>query len=123
MIYPLEDQFHGERGGRLRDTFGQQWLMSQHIENVPAYEMARRPWWRPSSAGNGRKHPAAPGRWLPTVAGNSADDEREEPPIGAAPAMKRPAVGRVQMGCSGALVRVSELAISPVEMSPSPGVL
>ena len=42
VIYPLEDQFYGERGGRLRDPFGQQWMMSQHIEEVPAEEMARR---------------------------------------------------------------------------------
>jgi predicted enzyme related to lactoylglutathione lyase len=42
VIYPLEDQFYGERGGRLRDPSGQQWMMSQHIEDVPAEEMARR---------------------------------------------------------------------------------
>ena len=42
VIYPLEDQFYGERGGRVRDPFGQQWMMSQHIEDVPADEMARR---------------------------------------------------------------------------------
>jgi hypothetical protein len=24
VIYPLEDQFYAERGGRLRDPFGQQ---------------------------------------------------------------------------------------------------
>jgi hypothetical protein len=36
------NQFYGERGGRLRDPFGQQWMMSQHIEDVPAGEMARR---------------------------------------------------------------------------------
>ena len=42
VMYPLEDQFYGERGGRLRDPFGQQWMMSQHIEDVPADEMARR---------------------------------------------------------------------------------
>jgi PhnB protein len=36
MIHALEDQFYGERGGRLRDPFGQQWMMSQHIEDVPA---------------------------------------------------------------------------------------
>ena len=34
VIYPLEDQFYGERGGRLRDPFGQQWMMSQHIEDA-----------------------------------------------------------------------------------------
>ena len=42
VIYPLEDQFYGERGGRLRDPFGQQWMMSQHIEDVPPEEMAQR---------------------------------------------------------------------------------
>lgn len=42
VMYPLEDQFYGERGGRLRDPFGQQWMMSQHIEDVPPEEMARR---------------------------------------------------------------------------------
>jgi PhnB protein len=42
VIYSLEDQFYGERGGRLRDPFGQQWMMSQHIEDVSAEEMRRR---------------------------------------------------------------------------------
>jgi PhnB protein len=42
VIYPLADQFYGERGGRLRDPFGQQWMMSQHIEDVPADEITRR---------------------------------------------------------------------------------
>ena len=42
VIYPLADQFYGERGGRIRDPFGQQWMMSQHIEDVPSDEMARR---------------------------------------------------------------------------------
>ncbi len=42
VIYPLADQFYGERGGRIRDPFGQQWMMSQHIEDVPPGEMARR---------------------------------------------------------------------------------
>lgn len=42
VIYPLEDQFYGERGGRLRDPFGQQWMFSQRIEDVTVEEMARR---------------------------------------------------------------------------------
>lgn len=42
VMFPLEDRFYGERGGRLRDPFGQQWMMSQHIEDVSAEEMARR---------------------------------------------------------------------------------
>jgi PhnB protein len=42
IIYPIADQFYGERGGRVRDPFGQQWMMSQHIEDVSAEEMNRR---------------------------------------------------------------------------------
>jgi len=42
VMYPLENQFYGERGGRLRDPFGQQWMMSQHIEDVSPQEMSRR---------------------------------------------------------------------------------
>jgi PhnB protein len=42
VIYPLENQFYGERGGRLRDPFGQQWMLSQHIEDVSREEMDRR---------------------------------------------------------------------------------
>jgi PhnB protein len=41
-MYPLEDQLYGERGSRLRDPFGQQWMMSQRVEDVPAEEMYRR---------------------------------------------------------------------------------
>jgi PhnB protein len=42
IIFPLADQFYGERGGRLRDPFGQQWMLSQHIEDVSRDEMNRR---------------------------------------------------------------------------------
>ena len=42
VVYPLADQFYGERGGRLRDPFGQQWMLSQRIEHVRADEMDRR---------------------------------------------------------------------------------
>jgi PhnB protein len=31
VIYPLQDQFYGERGGRLRDPFGHQWMLSRRI--------------------------------------------------------------------------------------------
>jgi PhnB protein len=39
VIFPLADHFYGERGGRLRDPFGQQWMMAQHIEDVSPEEM------------------------------------------------------------------------------------
>jgi PhnB protein len=42
VIYPLADQFYGERGGRLRDPFGQQWMLSQRLEKVSGEEMERR---------------------------------------------------------------------------------
>ncbi|PYI64398.1 glyoxalase [Arthrobacter livingstonensis] len=42
VIYPLADHFYGERGGRLRDPFGQQWMLSQRIENVKTEEVNRR---------------------------------------------------------------------------------
>lgn len=42
IVYPLADQFYGERGGRVRDPFGHQWMLAQRIEVVPADEMARR---------------------------------------------------------------------------------
>jgi PhnB protein len=42
VIYPLADQFYGERGGRVRDPFGHQWMLSQVIEDVSPEEMERR---------------------------------------------------------------------------------
>jgi PhnB protein len=42
VLYPLADQFYGERGGRLRDPFGQQWMLSQRIEQLSKAEMERR---------------------------------------------------------------------------------
>jgi len=42
VVYPLADQFYGERGGRVRDPFGQQWMMSQHTEDLSHDEMRRR---------------------------------------------------------------------------------
>jgi PhnB protein len=42
VVYPLADQFYGERGGRVRDPFGQQWMLSQRIEQLSRAEMERR---------------------------------------------------------------------------------
>jgi PhnB protein len=42
VIYPLADQFYGERGGRVRDPSGHQWMLSQVIEDVSPEEMERR---------------------------------------------------------------------------------
>jgi PhnB protein len=42
VLYPLEDQFYGERGGRLRDPFGHQWMMGQRTEALSPQEMEQR---------------------------------------------------------------------------------
>ena len=42
VVYPLEDQFYGERGGRLRDPFGHQWMLSQRLEELSREEMEQR---------------------------------------------------------------------------------
>lgn len=42
VLYPLADQFYGDRGGRLRDPFGHQWMLSTHIEDVSKEELDRR---------------------------------------------------------------------------------
>ena len=42
VLFPLADQFYGERGGRLRDPFGHQWMLSQRTELLSHEEMQRR---------------------------------------------------------------------------------
>jgi PhnB protein len=42
VVYPLADQFYGERGGRIEDPFGQQWMLSARLEKVTAAEFADR---------------------------------------------------------------------------------
>ena len=42
VVYPLADHFYGERGGRLEDPFGQQWMLSSRTEIVSAAELAAR---------------------------------------------------------------------------------
>ncbi|MBV8942182.1 MAG: hypothetical protein JO240_10645, partial [Solirubrobacterales bacterium] len=42
IIHPLADQFYGERGGRLGDPFGNQWMLASRIANVTPAELAAR---------------------------------------------------------------------------------
>lgn len=51
VIYPLADQFYGERGGRLRDPYGHQWMLSQRIEELTHEEIARRAGWSSDASG------------------------------------------------------------------------
>ncbi len=39
---PLQDQFWGDRYGKIRDPFGHQWGLAQHIEDVAPAELERR---------------------------------------------------------------------------------
>jgi PhnB protein len=39
---PLQNQFWGDRYGKVRDPFGHQWGLSQHVEDVAPDEMERR---------------------------------------------------------------------------------
>jgi PhnB protein len=42
VIHPLADQFYGERGGRLGDPFGNQWMLASRIERLTPDEVAGR---------------------------------------------------------------------------------
>jgi PhnB protein len=42
VVFPLADQFYGARGGRLRDPYGQQWMLSQRTEDLSHEEIVRR---------------------------------------------------------------------------------
>jgi len=42
IIFPIADQFYGERGGRLQDPFGHVWMVSKVIEHLSPEEMQRR---------------------------------------------------------------------------------
>jgi len=49
VIFPIEDQFYGDRAGRLQDPFGHMWIVATHKEDVAPEEMARRlaEWMKP----------------------------------------------------------------------------
>lgn len=42
VVYPIADQFYGERAGRFADPFGHLWMISQSIEELSAAEVQRR---------------------------------------------------------------------------------
>lgn len=39
QIYPLADQFYGDRAGRVRDPFGHHWIVATRVREVPEAEM------------------------------------------------------------------------------------
>jgi len=42
VIFPIADQFYGDRGGRLQDPFGHMWIVSTHKEDLTPEEVSRR---------------------------------------------------------------------------------
>jgi PhnB protein len=38
----VEDQFYGDRAGRITDPFGHMWWISSRVENLSAEEQKRR---------------------------------------------------------------------------------
>ena len=42
VIFPVDNQFYGDRSGRLQDPFGHVWILATHIEDVTPTEIQRR---------------------------------------------------------------------------------
>src|SRR5260221_10343241 len=42
LIKPAEDQFYGDRSGRLQDPFGYLWIVSTHVKDVSEEEMHKK---------------------------------------------------------------------------------
>ena len=42
VTFPLQDMFWGDRFGKLKDPFGHEWSLSQHVEDVSPEEVERR---------------------------------------------------------------------------------
>jgi PhnB protein len=41
LLIPVEDQFYGDRSGRIEDSFGYIWIVSTHIRDVSEEEMKK----------------------------------------------------------------------------------
>jgi PhnB protein len=61
VIFPIADQFYGDRGGRLQDPFGHMWIVSTHKEDLTPEEISRRAeaWMNEMQAAASREKPAA----------------------------------------------------------------
>ena len=42
LLRPVEDQFYGDRGGKLADPYGHVWWIATHIEDVSPDEIRKR---------------------------------------------------------------------------------
>ena len=41
LVKPAEDQFYGDRSGRIEDPFGYLWIISTHVKDVSQEEMRK----------------------------------------------------------------------------------
>lgn len=41
LIFPVADQFYGDRAGRIQDPFGHMWIISKHVKDVTPQEMQK----------------------------------------------------------------------------------
>ena len=41
LVMPVEDQFYGDRSGRIEDPFGYRWIIATHIKDVSEEEMKK----------------------------------------------------------------------------------
>ncbi len=39
VVFPVSDQFYGDRTGRVRDPFGHAWILATRVREVPPEEM------------------------------------------------------------------------------------
>jgi PhnB protein len=39
IIFPVKDQFYGDRAGRIQDPYGHMWIISTHIKTVTPADM------------------------------------------------------------------------------------
>ena len=42
ILRPVEDQFYGDRAGKIEDPFGHTWFIATHKEDVSPEEVKRR---------------------------------------------------------------------------------
>lgn len=41
-VFPVKEQFYGDRAGRVKDPFGHHWILATHFEDVSPNEMQKR---------------------------------------------------------------------------------
>lgn len=42
VIFPLKEQFYGDKAGRIEDPFGHHWIIARHLETLSPAEIQKR---------------------------------------------------------------------------------